>query len=57
MSVDETAPPGGEPGSSAAHDLLLGAGGAIVENLTNLEAVDFPEPVVSVLPIRLADRG
>jgi kynurenine formamidase len=34
---------------------LLGAGGAIVENLTNLEAVDFAEPVVSVLPIRLAD--
>jgi kynurenine formamidase len=55
MSVDETAPPGGEPGSFAAHDVLLGAGGAIVENLTNLEAVDFAEPVVSVLPIRLAD--
>ena len=55
MSVDETAPPGGEPGSFAAHDVLLGAGGAIVENLTNLEAIDFVEPVVSVLPIRLAD--
>jgi kynurenine formamidase len=57
MSVDETAPPGGEPGSFAAHDVLLGAGGAIVENLTNLEAVDFAEPVVSVLPIRLADAA
>jgi kynurenine formamidase len=55
MSVDETVPPGGESGSFAAHDVLLGAGGAIVENLTNLEAVDFAEPVVSVLPIRLAD--
>jgi kynurenine formamidase len=54
MSVDETAPPGGEPGSFAAHDVLLGAGGAIVENLTNLEAVDFAEPLLSVLPIRLA---
>jgi kynurenine formamidase len=55
MSVDETAPPGGEPGSFAAHDVLLAAGSAIVENLTNLEAVDFAEPLLSVLPIRLAD--
>ena len=54
MSVDETAPPGGEPGSFAAHDVLLGAGGAIVENLTNLAAIDFAEPLLSVLPIRLA---
>jgi kynurenine formamidase len=55
MSVDETPPPGGEPDSYAAHDVLLGAGCAIVENLTNLEAVDFDEPLLSVLPIRLAD--
>jgi kynurenine formamidase len=55
MSVDETAPPGGEPGSFAAHDVLLGAGGAIVENLTNVGAIDFPDPLLSVLPIRLAD--
>jgi kynurenine formamidase len=54
MSVDETDPPGGEPGSFAAHDVLLGVGGAIVENLTNLEAVDFADPMLSVLPIRLA---
>jgi kynurenine formamidase len=55
MSVDETPPPGGEPGSYAAHDILLGAGCAIVENLTNLDAMDFDEPLLSVLPIRLAD--
>jgi kynurenine formamidase len=55
MSVDETDPPGGKPGSFAAHDVLLGASGAIVENLTNLEAVDFADPLLSVLPIRLAD--
>jgi kynurenine formamidase len=55
MSVDETPPPGGEPGSYAAHDVLLGAGGAIVENLTNLDAVDFEQALLSVLPIRLAD--
>jgi len=55
MSVDETSAPGGEPGNYAAHDVLLGAGGAIVENLTNLDAVDFDQPLLSVLPIRLAD--
>jgi kynurenine formamidase len=55
MSVDETPPPGGEPGGYAAHDVLLGAGSAIVENLTNLDAVDFEPALLSVLPIRLAD--
>jgi kynurenine formamidase len=35
--------------------VLLGAGGVIVENLTNLEAVDFPDPLLSVLPLRLRD--
>ena len=55
MSVDETPPAGGEPGSYVAHDVLLGAGGAIVENLTNLDAVDFDQALLSVLPIRLAD--
>ena len=55
MSVDETPPPGGEPGTYVAHDVLLGAGGAIVENLTNLDAVDFDQALLSVLPIRLAD--
>lgn len=53
MSVDETPPPGGDPGGYPAHHVLLGAGGVIVENLTNLEAVDFPDPLLSVLPIRL----
>jgi kynurenine formamidase len=55
MSVDETPPPGAEPGSYAAHHILLGAGCAIVENLTNLDAADFDQPLLSVLPIRLAD--
>lgn len=36
------------------HDLFLGAGGLIVENLTNLAAVDFDHPMVSVLPLKLA---
>jgi kynurenine formamidase len=53
MSVDETPPPGAGASGFPAHHVLLGAGGVIVENLTNLEAVDFPEPLLSVLPIRL----
>lgn len=53
MSVDETPLPGCYTGSYAAHDVLLGAGGAIVENLTNLEAVNFENLFLSVLPIRL----
>ncbi len=55
QSVDETPPPGGDPGGFPAHHVLLGAGGVIVENLTNLQAVDFPDPLLSVLPIRLRD--
>ena len=48
LSVDET-------GATAypAHEALLGPGGVVVENLTNLAAVDHPEPVLSVLPLRL----
>jgi kynurenine formamidase len=47
-SVDET---GGQ--GLPAHEALLGAGGVLVENLTNLAAVDHPEPVLSVLPLPL----
>ncbi len=54
LSLDETVL-GGEPaGGFAAHVAVLGAGGVIIENLTNLAAVRSPEPVVSVLPLRLA---
>lgn len=54
LSLDETVP-GGEPsGGFAAHFAVLGAGGVIVENLRNLSAVRSPEPVVSVLPLKLA---
>jgi kynurenine formamidase len=48
LSVDET---GGV--AFPAHEALLGAGGVVVENLTNLAAVDHPEPVLSVLPLPL----
>lgn len=52
MSVDETVDTHEHPSGFAAHFAVLGAGGAIAENLRNLEAVDFPDPVVSILPIR-----
>jgi kynurenine formamidase len=52
MSLDETVDTEDHPSGFAAHFAVLGAGGTIAENLTNLEAVDFPDPVVSILPIR-----
>ncbi|MEC5198647.1 kynurenine formamidase [Arthrobacter sp. PL16] len=36
------------------HALFQGAGGLILENLTNLAAVDWARPLVSVLPLALA---
>jgi kynurenine formamidase len=54
LNLDETVLEGPHPTRFAAHHAVLGAGGVIVENLTNLEAVDWDEPVVSVLPLRLA---
>jgi kynurenine formamidase len=41
------------PPELPVHAAVLGAGGAIVENLTNLHAVDWRDPLVSVLPLRL----
>ncbi len=38
----------------AAHLLVADAGGVIGENFRNLERVDWPDPFVSCLPIRLA---
>jgi kynurenine formamidase len=52
MSLDETVDTQEHPSGFAAHFAVLGAGGAIAENLRNLEALDFPDPVVSILPIR-----
>lgn len=53
MSIDETPPHATAPPPLPAHHVALGAGGVIAENLTNLDAVDFPDPLVSLLPIRL----
>ncbi|GHE08935.1 cyclase family protein [Klenkia taihuensis] len=43
-----------DPGEGyPVHHLLAAAGGVICENLTNLAAVDFADPFVSLLPLRL----
>jgi kynurenine formamidase len=54
LSIDETTLAGDHPTDYAAHHVLLGAGGVIVENLTNLEQVDWPDPLISVLPLKIA---
>ena len=54
-SVDETRLQGA--GLAAAdlqvHRVLARVGAVVVENLTGLEGVDFPDPLLSVLPLRL----
>jgi kynurenine formamidase len=41
------------PSDWPCHRMIAAAGGVIVENLVNLAAVDFPDPFLSVLPLRL----
>ncbi len=52
-SLDETTAGAEHPSGFAAHRAVLGAGGVIAENLTNLAAIDFPDPVISLLPMPL----
>jgi kynurenine formamidase len=53
LNVDETVLEGEPPEGYPAHHVILGAGGVISENLTNLAAIDFPDPIVSLLPLKL----
>jgi kynurenine formamidase len=53
LNVDETVLEGPHPEDYPAHHTILGAGGVIAENLTNLAAVDFPDPFFSLLPVKL----
>jgi kynurenine formamidase len=53
LSVDETVLEGEHLEGYPAHHAILGAGGVIAENLANLAAVDFANPVLSLLPIKL----
>jgi kynurenine formamidase len=52
ISLDETAVDGPSPQFSCHHQIAA-AGGIIAENIINLEAVDWPRPWLSLLPIRL----
>ena len=54
LSLDETVPGGAPAGGFAAHLAVLGAGGVIVENLRGLGGITVSDPVLSVLPLRLA---
>jgi kynurenine formamidase len=51
LNVDETIVDG-EP-TFPCHLEFLGAGGVFSENVTNLGAIDFPDPLIMLMPIRL----
>ena len=53
LNVDETVLEGLHPEGYPAHHAILGAGGVIAENLTNLGQIDFPNSLLSLLPIKL----
>jgi kynurenine formamidase len=57
INLDETVLDVEPPPSFACHDLVAAAGGIISENVTNLGAVDFPDPLISILPLRLGGRA
>ena len=52
LNVDETVLEGPHPEGYPAHHAILGAGGVIAENLANLGQIDFPNPLLSLLPIK-----
>lgn len=52
LNIDET-PDNTHPGEGfPAHHLIANVGGVICENLCNLESVDFPDPFISLLPMK-----
>lgn len=56
MSPDETVSEDMESsGDFSAHLTILGAGGVIAENLTNLDAITYADPIVSFFPLKLTD--
>ncbi|TFK50814.1 putative cyclase [Heliocybe sulcata] len=54
LSPDEIPLPG-EKDRFDVHHVILGSGGVIAENLDNLETIDFDDPIISLLPLRLTD--
>ncbi|MFN2489318.1 MAG: hypothetical protein ABR529_06225 [Actinomycetota bacterium] len=53
INLDETVLDAAATPSFPCHDLVAAAGGIISENITNLGAIDFEDPIISILPLRL----
>ncbi len=53
LNLDRTVLPGEGESTFPSHLTFLGAGGIFAENLTGLGAVDFDDPLIALLPIRL----
>jgi kynurenine formamidase len=53
INIDETVLEAGATRSFPCHDQIAAAAGIISENVTNLGAIDFEHPLISLLPIRL----
>jgi kynurenine formamidase len=51
-SVDPASP---DAHGLPVHHVVAAAGGVIAENLANLGAVDFPDPLITLLPLRITD--
>ena len=52
INIDETPDETHSGVGFPCHHLIAKAGGVICENLTNLEAIDFERPLVSLLPMK-----
>lgn len=52
INIDETPDETHEGVGFPAHHLIAKAGGVICENLTNLDAINFDRPIVSLLPMK-----
>jgi kynurenine formamidase len=53
LNVDET-PDDTHPGAGfPVHQLIAQAGGVVVENLSALDQIDFPDPLITAFPLRL----
>lgn len=59
LNIDETPDEDHSGAGFPVHQLVANVGGLVVENLTNLNAIDFADPFVTVFPLRLtgADGG
>jgi kynurenine formamidase len=53
INLDETVLDPEADLSFPCHDLIAAAGGIISENITNLGSIDFDDPLISIMPIRL----